>query len=214
MPGPPTPPPSESLQNPTLQSRHSLRWDTAQRACRDGDLKTLQLLFEHAQLFEDRAALRDACISGAWGTGREDLLSQTHPFSVTDSIRLHTMLLHATERGHVELIRYLLDQFPAKGLHVAEWQIVVNAVSKGRRDVLELFIEVDPGLVNMCHDDFGSCFTILFGVLEEKEGHLPMVEFLIEKGADVGGIPGVLGDAVAASTTTQVMDVLRKAGAR
>lgn len=212
MPGPPSPtPPSPSSQIPTLQPRHSLRWDTAQRAVRDGDLKTLQFLFEKAQLFEDKAALRDACISGAWGTGREDLL--TRPFSTTDSIRLHTMLLHATERGHVELVRFILKQFPARGLHVAEWQIVVNAIGKGSVELLSLFVEVDGGLVNMYHDDFGSCFTVLFGIVEEKEKHLPVVQFFIEKGADVGRIKGVLADAIALSTT-DVVEVLLQGGAR
>lgn len=210
MPGPPTPPSRES-QHPTLQPRQSLRWDTAQRACRDGDLKTLKFLFENAQLFEDKEALREACVSGAWGTGREDL--PTRPFSTTDSIRLHTMLLHATERGHVNLIRYILERFPAKGLHIAEWKIVLNAISKGSVELLEPFIEVDPELLNMYHPNFGSCFTILFGAVEEKELHLPMVEFLIEKGAEVVSIPRVLVDA-ATSSTPYVMEVLQKAGAR
>jgi hypothetical protein len=204
-------PPSPHLDSSTVaQPRQSLRWDTAQRACRDGDLKTLKFLVERAQLFEDRESLRDACISGAWGTGREDLL--TRPFSTTDSIRLHTMLLHATERGHVHLIRYILEQFPAKGLHFAEWQIVVNAISKGSVELLEPFVEVDPELVNMYHPTFGSCFTILFGCVEERNSHLPMVEFLIERGANVKSIPMVLVDC-AASSTAQVLDVLQKAGA-
>lgn len=210
MPGPLTPPSQES-PHPTLQPRQSLRWVTAQRACRDGDRRALKFLFENAQLFEDKEVLREACVSGAWGTGREDLV--TRLISTTDSIRLHTMLLHATERGHVYLILYILEQFPAKNLHIAEWQIVVNAISKGSVGLLESFIEVDPELVNMYHPNFGSCFTILFGAVEEKELHLPMVEFLIEKGADVVSVPRVLVDA-ATSSTPQVMEVLQKAGAR
>jgi hypothetical protein len=208
MAGPPSPTPESST---AAQPRQSLRWDTAQRACRDGDLKTLKFLFENAQLFEDKEALREACLSGAWGTGRVDLLKR--PFSTTDSIRLHTMLLHATERGHVHLVRYLLEQFPAKGLHVAEWQIVVNAINKGRVELLEPFVEVDPELVNMQHLNFGSCFTILFGSVEEKELHLPIVEFLIANGADIKSIPMILVDC-AASSTVQVLEVLQRAGTR
>ena len=162
--------------------RPSLRWDAAQRACRDGDLKTLRWLFENAHLFEDKDALREACISGAWATGNDELLKQ--PFSTTDSIRLHSMLQAATTRCHVGVVHYILEQFPAKDLHVLEWEVIVNAIGQASVPLLEEFVNVDPGSVNLYHNTTGNCFQVLFSVVEEREMHLPIVEFLLAHGAD------------------------------
>lgn len=57
----------EASRSATQYSKPSLRWDAAQRACRDGDLKTLKFIIEQAGIFEDKPALREACLSGAWG---------------------------------------------------------------------------------------------------------------------------------------------------
>jgi hypothetical protein len=164
--------------------RPSLRWDTAQRACRDGDLKTLRWLFENAGLFEDKDALREACIEGAWATGNDELLKR--PFSTTDSIRLHTMLQTATTRCHIDVVHYILEQFPAKDLHVLEWEIIVNAIGQASVPLLEEFVNVDPNLVNLYRSTTGNCFQILFSVVGERELHLPIVEFLLGHGADPG----------------------------
>jgi len=191
--------------------RPSLRWDAAQRACRDGDFKTLKWLFENAQLFEDKAALREACMSGAWGTGEEELLKR--PFSTTDSIRLHTMLQHATTRGHVPIVRYILEQFPAKDLHVIEWEIVYSAIGQGSVELLKPFVEVDARLVNMFSPSLGSCFTILFTLVDERELHLPVVEFLVQHGADIMNTPCILSDC-AASSTPEVLQLIEGCGVK
>jgi len=162
--------------------RPSLRWDAAQRACRDGDLKTLRWLFENAGLFEDKEALREACISGAWGTGKEELPQR--PFSTTDSIRLHTMLQTATTRCHVGIVHYLLEQFPAKDLHVLEWEVVINAIGQASVPLLEEIFNVDPNFVNLYRSTTGNCFQVLFSVVKEPELHLPVVEFLLAHDAD------------------------------
>lgn len=160
----------------------SLRWDAAQRACRDGDLKTLRWLFEDAGLFKDKDALREACIAGAWATGNDELLKR--PFSTTDSIRLHTTLQTATTRCHVAIVHYILEQFPTKDLHVLEWEVIVNAIGQASVPLLEEFVKVDPSLVNLYRSATGNCFQILFSVVEERELHLPIVEFLLDHGAD------------------------------
>jgi len=162
--------------------RPSLRWDAAQRACRDGDLKTLRWLFENAGLFEDKDALREACISGAWATGNDELLNR--PFSTTDSIRLHTMLQAATTRCHVGVVHYILEQFPAKDLHVLEWEIIVNAIGQASVQLLEEFVNVDPSFVNLYRSTTGNCFQVLFSLVGERELHLPIVKFLLTHGAD------------------------------
>jgi hypothetical protein len=162
--------------------RPSLRWDVAQRACRDGDLKTLRWLFENADLFEDKDALREACISGAWATGNDELLKR--PFSTTDSIRLHTMLQAATTRCHVGVVHYILEQFPAKDLHVLEWEVIVNAIGQASVPLLEEFVNVDPSYVNLYRSTTGNCFQVLFSVVAERELHLPIVKFLLAHGAD------------------------------
>lgn len=205
MPGPPSSPQAQ-VQRP------SLRWDAAQRACRDNDLATLQFLITQGGLFENLPALQEACRSGAWGRGTTSSSSQFQTFTTQDSIRLSHLLQTATTRGHVPLIRYLLDTFPAKDLHVLEWEITVNALASGRMDVLAPFLEVDPGLVNMYDGggkSFGTCFTVLFDLVVETERHLPMVRLLCEYGADVGALPGVLEDARRASTS-EVVEFLEK----
>ncbi|KAF2426556.1 hypothetical protein EJ08DRAFT_651663 [Tothia fuscella] len=199
MAEPLSPPPE-----PTLEAKSSLRWDTAQRACRDGDLKTLKWLFDNGHLFENRSALREACISGAWGSGRQELLKR--PYSTTDSIRLHTMLQTATTRAHVEMVMYLLEQFPAKDLHIAEWEVVVNAIAKGSVELLEPFVKVDPGLVNLFDPRFGSCFTVLFELVYEEELHLPVVEFFELHGANFAETPNILSDAE--HSTREVRDLI------
>jgi len=186
--------------------RPSLRWDAAQRACRDGDLKTLQWLFENAGLFEDKDSLREACIAGAWATGNDELLKR--PFSTTDSIRLHTMLQTATTRCHVGVVHYILEQFPAKDLHVLEWEVIVNAIGQGSVPLLEEFFNVDPDFVNLYRSTTGNCFQVLFSVVGERELHQPIVEFLLAHGADprLGGDGRVscLESAVAFSTPAVV----------
>ncbi|KIW01981.1 uncharacterized protein PV09_06492 [Verruconis gallopava] len=194
MPGPPSPP-------PTRQQRPSLRWDAAQRACRDNDLSTLRLLVTQGGLFENAPALREACLSGAWGRGTAGDASAAQTFSTQDSIRLSNLLQTATTRGHVPVIRYLLDTFPARDLHVLEWEIVVNALATGSCEVLQPFLDVDPGLVGMVDEArFGTCFTVLFDLVVEKENHLPVVKMLCEHGADVAALPHVLDDAKRSST--------------
>lgn len=198
MPGPPSPP--QSTQRP------SLRWDAAQRASRDNDLTTLKFLITQGALFENLPALREACISGAWGRGTT---ASQQAFSTTDSIRLSNLLQTATTRGHVPIIRYLLETFPARYLHVLEWEVVVNALATGSVEVMEPFLEVDPGLVSMCDEaKFGTCFTVLFDLVVEKEKHLPMVKLLCEHGADVAALPNVLEDA-ARSSTAEVLAYLK-----
>jgi hypothetical protein len=208
MPGPLSPPPETPTAEPP---RTSLRWDTAQRACRDGDLKTLTWLFDNGQLFENRTSLREACISGAWGSGRKELLAQ--PYATTDSIRLHTMLQTATTRCRVDMVCYLLDQFPAKDLHICEWEVVVNAIAQGSVALLEPFIKVDPDLVNLYDPRFGTCFTVLFELVHGKEQHLPIVEFFVEHGADVASTPGILKEA-GASSIAEVVEYLKVKGAK
>jgi hypothetical protein len=149
-------------------------------------------------------------MSGAWGSGRQDLLAK--PYSTTDSIRLHTMLQTATTRGRVDLVRYLLEQFPAKDLHICEWEVVVNAIAQGSVELLEPFVKVDPGMVNLHDPRFGSCFTVLFELVHEKELHLPVVKFLVQHGADVSQIPGALREA-SLSSTQEVVEFLEARGA-
>jgi hypothetical protein len=194
--------------------RFSQRWDAAQRACRDGQLQTLQWLFEKAQFFEGRQALREACISGAWGSGNEEILTQ--PYSTTDSVRLHTMLQTATARGHVDIVRYLLEQFPAKDLHVLEWEIILSAIGQGSLDLLEAFAVVDRNFVHMSRPQFGNCFTALFSLVKEPEYHLPVVQFLLDSGAQPDeGVPlgNTLREAVA-SSTPDVLRTLKLYGAK
>lgn len=193
MPGPPSPPQERS-------QRPSLRWDAAQRTCRDNDLATLQLLITQGGLFENLPALQEACRSGTWGRGNR---SASQTFTTQDSIRLSHLLQTATTRGHVPVIRYLLETFPAKDLHVLEWEVIVNALASGRPEVVLPFLEVDPELVNMCdgvNAIFGTCFTILFDLVVEKDQHLPVVKLLCEHGADIKTLPHVLSDARHAST--------------
>jgi ankyrin repeat protein len=199
MAGPPSPPQSTEP--------HSLRWDAAQRACRDNDLATLKLLITQGGLFENIPALRSACISGAWGRGTRS--SSPQIFSTTDSIRLSKLLQTATTRGHTDIIQYLLKTFPAKDLHVLEWEIVVNALATGRVEVLEPFLEVDPELVGMCDEKrFGTCFTVLFDLVE-KEKHLPVVETLCEHSEDVATLSNVFQDCARASSA-EVLAYLEK----
>ena len=201
MAGPPSPPPQQQSQ------RSSLPWEAAQRACRDNDLASLQLLINQGGLFQNLPALQEACKSGAWGRGITEGAQQ---FTTQDSIRLSNLLQTATTRGHMPLIEYLLNIFPAIDLHVLEWEIVVNALASGTPDVLEPFLRVDPGLVDMCDGgdkSFGTCFTVLFDLVVDKEKHLPMVKLLCEHGADLKALPHVLEDAKRASTK-EVVDYL------
>jgi hypothetical protein len=191
MPGPPSPP--QAAQRP------SLRWDAAQRACRDDDLATLTFLVAQGGLFENLPVLREACLSGEWGRGTSP---RSQKFSTTDSIRLSNLLQTATTRGHVDIIRYLLETFPAKDLHVLEWETVVNALATGRVEVLEPFLVVDPGLVNMADvQKFGTCFTVLFDLVLEKEKHLPVVKLLCEHDVDISTLPNVFYDCARCSTS-------------
>ena len=203
MPGPPSPP----TQDKAEPERPCRRWDAAQRACRDNDLASLQLLVNEGGLFQNLPALQEACRSGAWGRG---ITSGAQKFTTQDSIRLSHLLQTATTRGHVSVIEYLLDVFPAKDLHVLEWEIIVNALASGRTEVLEPFLKVDPELVNMCDGgdkNFGTCFTVLFDLVIDKEKHLPMVKLLVEHEADIKSLPNVLEDAKRASTK-EVVDYL------
>jgi hypothetical protein len=122
------------------------------------------------------------------------------------------MLQTATTRGRVDMVCYLLDQFPAKDLHICEWEVVVNAVAQGSVELLEPFIKVDPELVNLYDPRFGTCFTVLFELVQEQDLHLPMVKFLIEKGADISKTSGLLRDADA-SSTLEVVEFLEAKGA-
>lgn len=54
--------------SPQATERVSLRWETARRAVRDGDLTTITFLVDQAGIFTSPSSLRSACISGAWGT--------------------------------------------------------------------------------------------------------------------------------------------------
>ena len=198
MPGPPSP------QSHPQEPRQSIRWDAAQRACRDNHLQTLQFLITQGGLFENATVLREACESGAWGTGKNAFKI---PFSTTDSIRLHTLLQTATTRGHIPIVRYLLAQFPAKDLHVLEWEITINAIAQGSVELLEPFVAVDPGFVNMCDERYGTCFTVLFDLVPEKEKHLSVVRFFCDRGADISALPDVLRDC-ARSSTAEVMQYL------
>ena len=195
--------------------RTSQRWDAAQRACRDDDLTSLQWLVESARLFEDQASLRAACISGAWGTGNEDLIEDGKAFTAADSIKLHTMLQTATSRGHVRMVEYLLQQLPAKSLHVLEWEIILAALGQASIELLEIFAKVDPDFVHMSRPEFGNCFTALFSLSVEQEMHLPVVEFLLSHGAqpdDGVSASRVIQQAIATSTP-EVVEALQRTGA-
>jgi hypothetical protein len=111
------------------------------------------------------------------------------------------------------MVRYLLDEFPAKDLHICEWEVVVNAIAQGSVELLKPFVQVDTELVNLYDPRFGSCFTVLFELVHEKELHLPVVEYLVESGADVGKTPGILKEADA-SSTPDVIEFLKNKGAK
>lgn len=74
-----------------------------------------------------------------------------------------------------------IGRFLARVLHVAELQIAVHVIEEGSVGVLEPFVEIDEGMVGIFHEEFGTSFTVLFGVVKEKEMHLPIAESLIEK---------------------------------
>jgi hypothetical protein len=119
------------------------------------------------------------------------------------------MLQTATTRAHTDMVSYLLEQFPAKYLHMAEWEVVVNAIAKGSVELLKPFVQVDPPLVNLYDPRFGTCFTVLFELVHEKELHLPVVRFLVENGADLCSTPNLLQDAE--SSTLEVREYIKVA---
>jgi len=123
------------------------------------------------------------------------------------------MLQAATTRGRVEMVDYLLERFPAKDLHIAEWEVVVNAIAQGSVELLDPFVKADPELVNLYDLRFGTCFTVLFELVHEKELHLPVVKFLFENGANIPQTPGLLREALA-SSTADVVEFLEANGAK
>jgi hypothetical protein len=167
--------------------RQSLRQDAAMRASRDGDLSTLKALIDQASLFEDAAALRRACESGLWGAPAENsqLSVSKSLYSTKDSILLHNLLQSATTRGHADVIGFLLKRFPAQKLHVAEWELIVVALSSGKVKVLKPYLDIDPESVQMVESRFGNCYQLVLSMNDEPEDILPMMEFLKETGADV-----------------------------
>jgi hypothetical protein len=196
--------------------RVSMRGDAARRAVRDGDVKTLKWLIDEAGLFEKAPALRKACISGAWGSGDKTLPSPS--YSTTDSILLHELLLGATTRGHVKLLQLLLDRFPAKSLHILEWELIINAIAQASVEMLSPYMTVDPELVKMQDSRYGNCFSALFSLSDDPEQHLPVARYLLEHGADPNMISGpppksVLQLALEYSTS-DVVDVLKQYGAK
>lgn len=180
-------------------SQYSRRYDAAQRACRDGDLNTLKELVTRAQLFRDRAALRRACEDGSWGCGtnlypdaaRHDVkkLSGSKLYDTQDSIRLHTLLQTATTRGHASIVKYLLHEFPARHLHVAEWEVVVNALASGDAEVLKPFLDLDPDIVHWKDNRIGgSVFSVIADLVDDDEKAREMFRLLLARGAQVDAI--------------------------
>ncbi|KAF2674685.1 hypothetical protein BT63DRAFT_419970 [Microthyrium microscopicum] len=177
------------LQNQQSTQRTSLRYDAALRACRDGDLSTVQKLINEAQLFKDPKSLRKACENGTWGTGVKSsnvANDNESAYDTTDSIRLHTMLQTATTRSHTRIVVYLLDQFPARGLHIAEWEVVVNALGSGSMEMLTPFLAVDPDIVHWVDDRLGgTVFGVINRLVEEWEKKKALFELLVDHGADL-----------------------------
>jgi hypothetical protein len=170
--------------------RHSLRQDAAMRACRDGDSSTLQRLIDQAQLFENPAALKQACQSGLWGDPK---LSSNNTsgnasgdsYSTKDSVLLHNLLFSAVTRAHADIIQLLLDRFPARHLHVAEWELVVSALGTGDVQVIKPFVDIDPDLIKLLEPKVGNCFDVLFSLNSDSDDLKPIVEYLLERGANV-----------------------------
>lgn len=107
---------------------------------------------------------------------------------------------------------FLLDKFPAKGLHVAEWEVVVNAIAQGP-EMLKLYLAVDPQLVEMNDERVGDCFGIVFALVED-ELQAEVVQLLLKNGADpnlrrVTGGRTVLKEAELVSTP-EVVELLKK----
>lgn len=185
--------PRLSIMSPHQYPRQSLRQDAAMRACRDGDVATLRFLLDQASLFEDPMSLREACESGEWGELIKDANDANKepprkPYSTKDSVLLHNLLQCATTRAHADIIQLILERFPAHRLHVVEWELIIVALGSGNVNVLKAFVDIDPELVNMT-GAFGNCFDVIFALNEEEERVQPMIEFLLERGADlnIGG---------------------------
>jgi hypothetical protein len=155
------------------------------RACRDGDTATLKLLIDQAALFEKPNELREACLSGAWGAPNGQLYEETQPsYTTQDSILLHNLLLTATTRSYANIVELLLEKFPARRLHEAEWELVLAALGTGKVEVVKAYVKVDPELVNMMSTSFGNCFDIVLALVDDPEDWVSLIEFLLEQGGD------------------------------
>jgi hypothetical protein len=109
-------------------------------------------------------------------------------------------------------VHYLLSQFPAKDLHVLEWEVVVNAIAQASVPLLKEFIAIDADLVNFYRPEAGNLFLLLFDLVSEKELHEPVVQFLLENGADsdCGGHADRCVEMAKGGSTPEVVRLLER----
>ncbi|GMU52170.1 MAG: hypothetical protein AMXMBFR33_13160 [Candidatus Xenobia bacterium] len=92
-----------------------------------------------------------------------------------------TALMEAAEEGHLEVVRWLLEQGARPNLHDDEGETaLIEAAEEGRRDVVALLL--DWGAFINAHNHRGR--TALMEAV--TEGHTEVVALLLQRGAAVG----------------------------
>ncbi len=119
-----------------------------------------------------------------------------------------TALMEAAEEGHLEVVRWLLDQGARPNLHDDKGETaLIEAAEEGRREVVALLL--DRGAIIDGHDHRGR--TALMKAV--MEGHTEVVALLLQRGAAVGLIDNQGRSAVDLAAGNQaVLDLLRRRG--
>lgn len=103
----------------------------------------------------------------------------------------------------------LLKEFRARDLHVAEWEVVVNAIGTGNVDVVRPFLVVDPDIVRWTDKRIGgSVFGVILQLIDDWDRQKVMSEFMVQNGADLnmrwGENMTILDEAMPASNADMI----------
>ncbi|KAJ9643939.1 hypothetical protein H2199_003805 [Coniosporium tulheliwenetii] len=156
-------------------------FDSTLQSARSGDVPALEALLADPSFFTDRLSFRNACISREWGWNNACV---NVSYCAADGHKFYKILKAATDAGAVPTVRFLLEQFPARDIHVTMSQLVFTAIASGDVELVRPYVEAAPECVDACHAFYGSSIDQAFMHIRDVSRCLSMVEFLLRSGAD------------------------------